>query len=263
MKKVLLFLLTLLPLYVSAQVKRTIHVATAGTLPTLISEEEKYEIEELTLSGELNGTDFKFIRDMAGVIDKVCRENYGEVEYWAEHIQTKGVLKSLDLAESRILNGGEVYGIEGGPTATCLPPEGYQTVLDCISSYLFARTKLETIILPNSITSLGECVFYNCNRLASITIPNSVTSIGDNTFYGCSGLKSVTSLNPVPPSIIGTSLGSVYENAVLNVPHGSKKAYMNADFWKLFKTINEVGDINGDGNLDSADIKEIEKYIVH
>ena len=254
--------MTLLPLFVSGQVKRTIHVATAGTLPTLISEEEKYEIEELTLSGELNGTDFKFIRDMAGVIDKVCKENYGEVEYWAEHIQTKGVLKSLDLAESRILNGGEVYGIEGGPTATRLPPEGYQTVLDCISSYLFARTKLETIILPNSITSLGECVFYNCNRLTSITIPNSVTSIGDNTFYGCDGLKSVTSLNPVPPSITGTSLGSVYENAVLNVPQGSKEAYMNADFWKLFKTINAVGDINGDGIIASADIKEIEKYIM-
>lgn len=262
MKKVLLFLMALLPLFVSSQVKRTIHVETAGTLPTLISEEEKYEIEELTLSGELNGTDFKFIRDMAGVIDKVCKENYGEVEYWAEHIQTKGVLKSLDLAESRILNGGEVYGIEGGPTATRLPPEGYQTVLDCISSYLFARTKLETIILPNSITSLGECVFYNCNRLTSITIPNSVTSIGDNTFYGCDGLKSVTSLNPVPPSITGTSLGSVYENAVLNVPQGSKEAYMNADFWKLFKTINAVGDINGDGIIDSADIKEIENYIM-
>ena len=93
MKKVLLFLMALLPLFVSSQVKRTIHVETAGTLPTLISEEEKYEIEELTLSGELNGTDFKFIRDMAGGIDKVCKENYGEGEYWAEHIQTKGGLK--------------------------------------------------------------------------------------------------------------------------------------------------------------------------
>ena len=47
--------------------KRTIHVATAGTLPNLISANEKYQIEELTLTGELNGTDFKLIRDMAGV----------------------------------------------------------------------------------------------------------------------------------------------------------------------------------------------------
>ena len=264
MKKVLLFLLTLLPLLVSGQVKRTFHVATAGTLPTLISEEEKYEIEELTLSGELNGTDFKFIRDMAGVI-AIQRIDYssGEKDCWAEYIPTEGLLKSLNLAESRIISGGEVYYYEGDkkPTGSALT-EKYYTESDAISSYLFARTKLETIILPNSITSLGECVFYNCNRLTSITIPNSVTSIGDNTFYGCDGLKSVTSLNPVPPSITSTSLGRVYEKATLNVPQGSKEAYMNADFWKLFKTINEVGDLNGDGNIDSADIKEIENYIM-
>ena len=65
-KKILLFLLMLLPLVASAQTRRTIHVATAGTLSNYISEEEKYQIEELTLSGLLNGTDFKFIRDMAG-----------------------------------------------------------------------------------------------------------------------------------------------------------------------------------------------------
>ena len=46
--------------------KRTIHVATAGTLPNLILESEKYTIEELTLTGELNGTDFRLLRDMAG-----------------------------------------------------------------------------------------------------------------------------------------------------------------------------------------------------
>ncbi len=68
--------------------ERTIHVATAGTLPNLISEDEKYQIEELTLTGELNGTDFKFIREMAGdivsldhldgyvnVVDIVCLTN--------------------------------------------------------------------------------------------------------------------------------------------------------------------------------------------
>ena len=60
-KKLLLFLLILLPLVASAQTKRTIHVATAGTLSDYISEDEKYQIEELTLSGLLNGTDFHFI----------------------------------------------------------------------------------------------------------------------------------------------------------------------------------------------------------
>ena len=50
----------------NAQVKRTVNVATAGTLSTLISDGEKYTIDELTLTGNLNGTDFRLLRDMAG-----------------------------------------------------------------------------------------------------------------------------------------------------------------------------------------------------
>lgn len=193
MKKVLLFLMALLPLFVSSQVKRTIHVATAGTLPTLISEEEKYQIEELTLSGELNGTDFKFIRDMAGVI-AIERTDYssGEKDCWAEYIPTEGLLKSLNLAESRIVSGGKVYYYEGDkkPTGSVLT-EKYYTESDAISSYLFARTKLETIILPNSITFIGSCVFYNCNHLKTITIPKNVTGISNRAFANSLALTSI------------------------------------------------------------------------
>lgn len=192
MKKVLLFLLTLLPLFVSGQVKRTIHVETAGTLPTLISGEEKYEIEELTLSGELNGTDFKFIRDMAGVIDEVKEEFDGDKIRWVEYLSTEGILKSINLAESKIVSGGIPYYLEGDrPMTGTAWIEKYYTESDAISSYLFARTKLETIILPNSITSIGACVFYNCNYLTSITIPKNVTEISNGAFTNSIGLTSI------------------------------------------------------------------------
>ena len=192
MKKVLLFLMTLLPLFVSGQVKRTIHVATAGTLPTLISEEEKYEIEELTLSGELNGTDFKFIRDMAGVIDEVKEEFDGDKIRWVEYLSTEGILKSINLAESKIVSGGIPYYLEGDrPMTGTAWIEKYYTESDAISSYLFARTKLETIILPNSITSIGACVFYNCNHLTSITIPKNVTGISNRAFANSLALTSI------------------------------------------------------------------------
>ena len=74
---------------------RTIHVATAGTLPNYISDADKYSIEELTLTGELNGTDFRLLRDMAG-------DNYlGQ--------PTEGKLKVLDISGARIVAGGERY----------------------------------------------------------------------------------------------------------------------------------------------------------
>ncbi|MEG2541219.1 MAG: leucine-rich repeat protein, partial [Clostridia bacterium] len=47
------------------------------------------------------------------------------------------------------------------------------------------------IVLPNSVTSIGNSAFDGCSGLTSITIPASVTSIGDFAF-SCSGLTSIT-----------------------------------------------------------------------
>jgi hypothetical protein len=57
------------------------------------------------------------------------------------------------------------------------------------------------IVIPNSVTSIGERAFYYCSSLTSVTIPNSVTSIEGYAFYGCSSLTSVT----IPNSV--TSIG--------------------------------------------------------
>ena len=55
--------------------------------------------------------------------------------------------------------------------------------------------------IPNSVTSIGDCAFYQCTSLTSLTIPDSVTSIGDNAFSNCSSLASLT----IPDSV--TSIG--------------------------------------------------------
>lgn len=46
--------------------------------------------------------------------------------------------------------------------------------------------------IPNSVTTIGEWAFFDCDALTSVTIGNSVTSIGELAFYDCNGLKSVT-----------------------------------------------------------------------
>ena len=55
-------------------------------------------------------------------------------------------------------------------------------------------------IIPNSVTSIGDCAFYNCSGLTSVTIPNSVTFIGKYAFEDYSGLTKLVSLAVEPPT---------------------------------------------------------------
>ena len=65
----------------------------------------------------------------------------------------------------------------------------------------FYWTGLTSVVIPDSVTSIGEKAFAYCNSLTSVVIPNSVTSIGKDAFHGCSGLTSMA----IPDSV--TSIG--------------------------------------------------------
>ena len=61
--------------------------------------------------------------------------------------------------------------------------------------------KDKDVVIPDSVTSIGENAFYWCGSLTSIIIPDSMTSIGDSAFYECKSLTSIT----IPDSV--TSIG--------------------------------------------------------
>jgi hypothetical protein len=59
-------------------------------------------------------------------------------------------------------------------------------------------------VIPNSVTSIGDRAFENCEDLISILIPNSVTSIGESSFAGC---RSLTSLS-IPEGVVSIGINA-------------------------------------------------------
>ena len=158
----------------------TIKLDEAGTLPDKIGSTKKYQITNLKIIGEINGTDLRFIRNMAGGID-----------FYDETGQ--GKLSVLDLSQARIVVGGGPYlyyrhydGLSGGVR------ELYVDENDVLGDYMFSGcSALTSLILPSNVTEIGNSAFVNCRGLTSMKIPSSVTNIGDCAFIECSGLTSL------------------------------------------------------------------------
>ena len=60
----------------------------------------------------------------------------------------------------------------------------------------------KTVVIPNSVTNIGDYAFSTCSSLTGITIPSSVTNIGDHAFFCCTSLTSIA----IPDGV--TSIGN-------------------------------------------------------
>ena len=79
--------------------------------------------------------------------------------------------------------------------------DGYGANPLCYAQNLYLNNKLVTeLIIPDSVTSIGEYAFLGCNSLTSVVIGDNVASVSNSAFNNCSSLTSV---------VIGGSVTSI------------------------------------------------------
>lgn len=60
-----------------------------------------------------------------------------------------------------------------------------------LESYAFKGTSIERVVIPESVTSFGSSLFYNCTKLKHAVLPKGITEIYDSMFRGCASLQSI------------------------------------------------------------------------
>ncbi len=81
---------------------------------------------------------------------------------------------------------------------------------------------LSGVIIPEGVTNIGKAAFLGCSKLTGIILPNRMTTIEDYAFYQCVGLTSIT----IPDSVtdIGESaFGDCYNIKNVTIGNGIKK----------------------------------------
>ena len=140
------------------------------------------------------------------------------------------------------LNG--TYSIRKGTKIICDWAFGWSKFIGCrsltslvipdsvtnIGDYAFSGCRsLTDIVIPDSVTNIGDYAFWNCRSLTNIVIPNSVTSIGDNAFEYCFSLSNLIIPDGVTSIGDGAFVGCTSLSSVV-IPDSVSSIGNNA-FW--------------------------------
>ena len=112
------------------------------------------------------------------------------------------LLENISIPKSVICLNGNPFSDWGGMLECLSPTFIYEDDVlfnkDKSEIVSFRNQKIESYIIPDSVTKIRDSAFEYCSSLFNIVISDSVTAIGDGAFWGCSSLSNIV----IPDSVI-------------------------------------------------------------
>ena len=162
------------------------------------------------LAGTAAGSDVKAEEQASGTEGVICGDFeyeeswYGTVEITGYHGTDSEVVIPAELDGKEVNSIGRcVFGYGNSTVNSVIIPDSVTT----IRNYAFNNCiSLRSVTLPDSITMIDSGVFWDCINLESITLPDGITCIMDYAFENCSSLSSVI----IPDSV--TEIGKSFQD---------------------------------------------------
>lgn len=167
----------------------TIHLSDPGILSALLTDFEKATITALELTGIMDARDFKTLRDSMPVLASVDIRSVTIVEYTGTQGPASGNQNTFYPANA-IPQKALSSIIDHFKLVSVLLPASITAIGD--SAFYYCAAWTGELFIPPTVTSIGNSAFENCGHLTgTLTIPNSVVTIGKAAFAQCQGLTGL------------------------------------------------------------------------
>ncbi len=205
----------------TATAQTAVTVEQAGTLSSVLAKTES----NVKVTGPLNGTDMKYLRDMV----------------------SNQSLASIDLADATIESGGEAYYEDKTTQNNVLGEYAFygcskltsitlpQTI-KVIGENAFARTGLKKVEIPDMVNRVDKDAFAYCSSLNTVVLGRKVTTMGQGVFYS----STVTHAYFKPKTPPSASIYEFSSKPTLHV-YANVLADYKASSWAGYGTI--TGDL--------------------
>ena len=219
--------------------------ATAVSFETVESTAEIVVSDEEQREEDQDQEEFEYLDDLEQFEYERQRflqhqQERGEYESNPSVESSFAVLQSEELAESGACGDNLTWEFENG--VLTISGTGNMSDFQSFFQTPWKDLKINTVLIRQGVTNIGDNAFASSLRLKKVTIPDSVTSIGDNAFQGCVCLKSIDIPNSV--KTIGSSAFSATHLRSVDIPDSvnslGRYAFSNCSFLEKVTLSNNV-----------------------